>query len=60
MHMLWEEFDKAQIRQIESRVKDLMAQRNDYQAYYYKPGVAKYHRIHKEESDKLDELYGDN
>lgn len=36
-----------------------MSERNDYKAYYYRPAIAKYHRISKEAADELEQLRGD-
>jgi len=36
-----------------------MAERNDYQAYYYRPVIAKYHRVSKEAADYLESIRGD-
>lgn len=37
----------------------MIAERHDYQAYYYRPILAKYHRISKETADKMEDLRGD-
>ncbi|KAH8415497.1 hypothetical protein KR222_001097 [Zaprionus bogoriensis] len=58
-HYLYEENEKAQIRLLESKIREKMSERNDYQAYYYRPTVAKYHRISKEAADELEALRGD-
>lgn len=36
-----------------------MAERSDYQAYYYRPVTAKYHRQAKHTSDYLESIRGD-
>lgn len=36
-----------------------MSERLDYQAYYYRPAIAKYHRISREAAVELEELRGD-
>ncbi|XP_055913211.1 NADH dehydrogenase [ubiquinone] 1 beta subcomplex subunit 5, mitochondrial [Eupeodes corollae] len=59
-HHLYEENEKAQIRELEKRVRAKMSERNDYKAYYYRPAIAKYHRISKEAADHLESLRGDN
>ncbi|EDW41222.1 NADH dehydrogenase [ubiquinone] 1 beta subcomplex subunit 5, mitochondrial [Drosophila sechellia] len=59
LHYLYEENEKAQIRLLEDEVRRKMSERNDYQAYYYRPSVAKYHRISKEAADELEALRGD-
>uniref|UniRef100_A0A0K8TTY2 NADH dehydrogenase [ubiquinone] 1 beta subcomplex subunit 5, mitochondrial n=1 Tax=Tabanus bromius TaxID=304241 RepID=A0A0K8TTY2_TABBR len=59
LHYLYEENEKAQIRKLETQVREKMSERNDYQAYYYRPAIAKYHRISKEAADYLESLRGD-
>lgn len=59
MHNLYEENEKAQIRGLEKQVRAKMAERNDYQAYYYRPAIAKYHRVSKEAADYLESIRGD-
>lgn len=44
---------------LEAEIRLKMSERNDYQAYYYRPTVAKYHRISKEAADELEALRGD-
>ncbi|EDV96255.1 NADH dehydrogenase [ubiquinone] 1 beta subcomplex subunit 5, mitochondrial [Drosophila grimshawi] len=58
-HNLFEENEKAQIRLLEENIRRKMSERNDYQAYYYRPTVAKYHRVSKEAADELEALRGD-
>lgn len=59
-HMLHEESEKMDIRRLEKQIKTKMAERNDYQAWYYRPGIAKYHRVAKKAADDLEALEGDN
>lgn len=42
------EHEKIRLRQLEKKVKTLMHERQDYQAYYYKPVMAKYYRQSRE------------
>jgi NADH dehydrogenase (ubiquinone) 1 beta subcomplex subunit 5 len=58
-HFIYEENEKVLIRQVEEKVRHKMAERRDYQAYYYRPAVAKYHRISKEAADYLESIRGD-
>lgn len=58
-HALYEENEKAQLRKLERQIKDKMADRQDYQAYYYRPASAKYHRVSKEAADYLESIRGD-
>lgn len=46
-------------RKIERQVKTKMSERSDYQAYYYRPVLAKYHRLSKEAADYLESIRGD-
>ncbi|XP_044741811.1 NADH dehydrogenase [ubiquinone] 1 beta subcomplex subunit 5, mitochondrial-like [Chrysoperla carnea] len=59
MHLLYEEHETALIRKLEKDVRAKMAERNDYQAYYYRPGIAKYHRASREAADYLKSIRGD-
>ena len=58
LHHLYEENEKAQLRELEAQVRQKMAERSDYQAYFYRPAIAKYHRISKESADKLSSISG--
>lgn len=59
-HAIWEENEKVKIRRLESQIRAKMAERNDIQAYYYRPGIAKYHRQAKETSEYMKSIEGDN
>uniref|UniRef100_A0A6B2ELK9 NADH dehydrogenase [ubiquinone] 1 beta subcomplex subunit 5, mitochondrial n=1 Tax=Phlebotomus kandelakii TaxID=1109342 RepID=A0A6B2ELK9_9DIPT len=59
-HHIYEENEKKQLRALENRVMELMRERNDYQAYYYRDVIAKYHRIARKTSKDLEEVYGNN
>uniref|UniRef100_A0A1A9W4Q0 NADH dehydrogenase [ubiquinone] 1 beta subcomplex subunit 5, mitochondrial n=1 Tax=Glossina brevipalpis TaxID=37001 RepID=A0A1A9W4Q0_9MUSC len=59
LHHLFEENERAQIRLLENKIRAKMSERNDYQAYYYRPIIAKYHRISKKAAEDLEELRGD-
>ncbi|XP_035907593.1 NADH dehydrogenase [ubiquinone] 1 beta subcomplex subunit 5, mitochondrial [Anopheles stephensi] len=59
LHHIYEENEKAQIRALEKEVRAKMAERNDYQSYYYRPAIGKYHRVAKEAAEKLESLRGD-
>jgi len=46
---------------LEKKVFDLMGERKDYQAYYYKPNTAiKYYRLMKELKEETDARAGDD
>lgn len=53
---LYIEQEKIRLKQLEEKVKGLMKERQDYQAYYYRPVDAKYFRALREASDKIREL----
>ncbi|CAH1173878.1 unnamed protein product [Phaedon cochleariae] len=53
------EEETRQLRKLEKQIKQKMAERNDYQAYYYRPVAAKYHRISREAADQLESIRGD-
>lgn len=59
-HMVHEEQEKMAIRKLEKEIREKMSTRNDFQAYYYRPGIAKYHRVAKQAADELEALEGDN
>lgn len=46
-------------RGLERKVRDMMADRHDYQAYYFRPYDGKYARISKEAADYLESIRGD-
>lgn len=54
-----EEKERMMLRGIENAVRDKMAERNDYQAYYYKPVIGKYHRVSKQEVEDMHTISGD-
>lgn len=58
-HFIHEEAERMKLREIESRVKELIGNRRDYQAYYYKGVTAKYHRIAHQTAKELESIYGD-
>lgn len=58
-HAMYEETEKAKLRKLERDVKAKMAEREDYKAYYYRPAIAKYHRVSKEAADYLESIRGD-
>ena len=59
LHMLTEEQEKAQLRLLEKKIHEKMSERADYQAYYYRPAIGKYHRISKEAKEYTQSLLGD-
>lgn len=59
-HLLHEEGEKINIRRLEDQINLKMSERKDFQAYYYRPGIAKYHRVAKKAAEELDALEGDN
>ncbi|KAG5677396.1 hypothetical protein PVAND_007159 [Polypedilum vanderplanki] len=59
LHTIYLEQEKMKIRKLEKEIKEKMAERRDYQAYYYRPVIAKYHRVAKQVADELEALEGD-
>ncbi|XP_017768960.1 PREDICTED: NADH dehydrogenase [ubiquinone] 1 beta subcomplex subunit 5, mitochondrial [Nicrophorus vespilloides] len=59
LHMLYEESERARLRQIERMILNRMEKNEDYQAYYYRPVLAKYHRMSKDAADYLKTIRGD-
>ncbi|XP_062552299.1 NADH dehydrogenase [ubiquinone] 1 beta subcomplex subunit 5, mitochondrial [Armigeres subalbatus] len=59
LHHLYEENEKAQMLALEAKVRAKMAERHDYQSYYYRPAIGKYHRVAKEAAEQLDSIQGD-
>lgn len=59
LHTMHEENERAQLRLLETKIRAKMAERNDYQAYYYRPAIGKYHRVSKEAADYLESIRGD-
>lgn len=60
MHYIDEEAQKVKLRALEKEVHAKMKERHDYQAYYYRPMVNKYHRIDKRTTDEMVERIGDD
>lgn len=59
-HCLYEENEKAQMRLLDKKVKARMSELQDYEAYYYRPVTAKYHRYQKSVKEHQEEnLLGD-
>jgi NADH dehydrogenase (ubiquinone) 1 beta subcomplex subunit 5 len=59
LHGIYEEQQKIKLRRLEKDIRKKMAERRDYQAYYYRPMMAKYHRVAKQVADELEALEGD-
>lgn len=60
LHVLYTEHEKTQLRFLEEKVQNLIKERRDYQAYYYRPVSAKNLRISKEAMNHLESIWGDN
>lgn len=60
MHFIDEEKQRMKIRELEKQIIKKMGERQDYQAYYYKPMVNKYLRINKQTGEELHDRLGDN
>ncbi|XP_041982283.1 NADH dehydrogenase [ubiquinone] 1 beta subcomplex subunit 5, mitochondrial [Aricia agestis] len=59
LHFIDEEKQKMKLRGLEEQVILKMNQRQDYQAYYYRPMVNKYLRINKKTGDEMYNRVGD-
>lgn len=46
-------------RKLEKEIANKMAERNDYQVYYYRPVMGKYLRVSKEVTDDYKRKEGD-
>lgn len=57
-HIFMED-EKRRLRILEKEVKEKIAERGDYQAYYYRPILAKYHRQSKEAADYIESIKGE-
>ncbi|XP_047031862.1 NADH dehydrogenase [ubiquinone] 1 beta subcomplex subunit 5, mitochondrial [Helicoverpa zea] len=60
MHAIDEERQRQKLRKLEQQIIKKMAERQDYQAYYYKPLVNKYHRINKKTGEEMYDRMGDD
>ncbi|XP_042232493.1 NADH dehydrogenase [ubiquinone] 1 beta subcomplex subunit 5, mitochondrial-like [Homarus americanus] len=58
LHFMYEENEKKQMRLIEKKVREVMAERGDSQAFYYRPILTKYHRMVRDEYEKLKDSRG--
>ncbi|XP_065157592.1 NADH dehydrogenase [ubiquinone] 1 beta subcomplex subunit 5, mitochondrial isoform X2 [Atheta coriaria] len=59
LHMIFEEQERRLIRKLEVEIKEKMKERQDYQAYYYRPITAKYHRATRDTAEYLDTVRGE-
>ncbi|XP_026321689.1 NADH dehydrogenase [ubiquinone] 1 beta subcomplex subunit 5, mitochondrial [Hyposmocoma kahamanoa] len=59
-HFIDEEAQKAKIRALEKEIVRKMAERHDYQAYYYRPLLNKYLRLNKQTGQEMYDRMGDN
>lgn len=60
MHYIDEEAQRAKLRALEKEILAKMGERQDYQAYYYRPMVNKYMRIEKKTGEEIVERIGDD
>ncbi|XP_075980167.1 NADH dehydrogenase (ubiquinone) SGDH subunit [Anticarsia gemmatalis] len=60
MHFIDEEKQRMKLRTLEKQILKKMAERQDYQAYYYRPMVNKYLRHNKQTGDEIIERIGDD
>nr|CAG4648941.1 EOG090X0FIE [Polyphemus pediculus] len=52
LHFLYEEDYKRKLRLAEKRIKEKMAEKQDYQAYYYQPVTARYQRYVRDKNEE--------
>lgn len=57
--VMYEETELQQIRKLGQRVQSLIAERNDYEAYYYRPVTAKYARLSREGANHIMNIWSD-
>lgn len=60
MHVIYINHEKRMLGFLEDKVKKLIKQRRDYEAFYYRPVSAKDFRLSKEASTYLQSLWGDD
>ncbi|XP_054266613.1 NADH dehydrogenase [ubiquinone] 1 beta subcomplex subunit 5, mitochondrial [Macrosteles quadrilineatus] len=60
MHFLYEEDEKSKLRLLTQAIKDKMSERHDYQAWYYTPITAKFHRQTRQFSEETKPVIGEN
>ncbi|XP_045620413.1 NADH dehydrogenase [ubiquinone] 1 beta subcomplex subunit 5, mitochondrial [Procambarus clarkii] len=58
LHFMYDENEKKQIRLTEKKVRDLMSERGDSKAMYYRPILTRYHRMVRDEYEKLEHIRG--
>jgi len=58
LHFMFEENEQKQMRLLEKKIKELMAERGDSQASYYRPILTKYHRNVRDVYEKLEDTRG--
>jgi len=58
LHIINIESEKMIMRRIEATVQSMMAQRHDYQAWFYRPVWGMYHRIEREKYTWQQEYFG--
>lgn len=60
LHVLYIDQQKRELKYLEEKVENLIKQRRDYEAYYYRPVSAKHLRISKQAENYLSTIWGDN
>lgn len=46
-------------RKVEEKIREKLRERGDYQAYYYRPVLGKYHRASRESAEEQERIRGD-
>lgn len=59
LHFIDEEAQKVKLRALEKEILKKMSERQDYQAYYYRPMVNKYMRLEKQAGDEILDRIGE-
>uniref|UniRef100_A0A023FV23 NADH dehydrogenase [ubiquinone] 1 beta subcomplex subunit 5, mitochondrial n=1 Tax=Amblyomma parvum TaxID=251391 RepID=A0A023FV23_AMBPA len=54
MHVLQTEHEKIQLRKLQAKVEQLIADRGDYQAWYFVPSDSKYTKYYQEKTREMD------
>ncbi|GBP90558.1 NADH dehydrogenase 1 beta subcomplex subunit 5, mitochondrial [Eumeta japonica] len=60
MHFIDEEAQKIKLRKLEKQIRAKMSEREDMQAYYYRPIMNKYMRETKKVGEEMHDRLGDN
>ncbi|XP_018320088.1 NADH dehydrogenase [ubiquinone] 1 beta subcomplex subunit 5, mitochondrial [Agrilus planipennis] len=59
LHLLFEEDEKRKLRRIDNKMKEKIKERLDYNVYYYRPVLGKYHRLTRQLAEENKRMQGD-